>query len=208
MSWIAKILPREEKFYDFIRQLSAQAGMSARHLKTFVHSRDTVERKLASESIRACKAEAKRISAETTRELCRTFITPFDREDIQDFASGLYRIPKTIDKVREYLEMHNVNAVTPQIDVIIEESNAMENMVEALLQGGKIKQIMQKAELLDQLENRGDEVLSGLLTALLRDTQDVRQLILHKDLYDMLEKVIDRYRNAAEVALQIALKNS
>ena len=65
-----------------------------------------------------------------------------------------------------------------------------------------------KALLLDRLENEGDEVLSRLLVDLLQNAADARQLILRKEIYDLLERVIDKYRNAAEVALQIALKHS
>lgn len=208
---IARLLPRDKKFNDFLKNLSVQARLSAHHLKTFVEAKTPADKAAAAAAIKAAKYEAKCLSSDTTKELCRTFITPFDREDIQDFASGLYKIPKTIDKIREYLEMHEVSHtedLLAQIGVIILEADAMESLVQALIQGGKTEIIMRQAALLDQLENEGDIILSTLLVKLLRDTTDARALILHKDLYDMLEKVIDRYRNVAEIGIQIALKHS
>lgn len=208
---LAKIFPREEKFYNLLTELSTLAGLSARHLKTYVDSTSAAERETASAALHSVREQAKRVSSETTRELCISFITPFDREDIQDFTNNLYKIPKTIDKVRQYLELHVVTDITdlaPQVNVIVQEAEAMESMVKTLIAGGKVKEVMKQAALLDKLENDGDEVLAGLLVNLLKNTADARQFILRKEVYDLLERVIDKYRNAAEVALQIALKNS
>lgn len=208
---IAKLLPREEKFYLLLKQLTAEGTQTARNLKIMVESTDAVTRERASALIVAGKAEAKRISASITRELCMTFITPFDREDIQDLAGELYKIPKTIDKVREFLTVHeltDIGDLNAQIGLIQQEAEAMESLIGALIAGGKTKQIMQQAAILDTLENKGDEILSELMVRLLKDTEDVRQLILRKDLYTLLEKVIDRYRNAAETVLETALKHS
>ena len=211
MSFISRLLPREEKFHRFIEALCLQATLSARHLKTMVESKDEAVQKKAAQDIVACKAEAKRISSAVTRELCLSFITPFDREDIQDFSAELYKIPKTIDKVRVYLELHEVDGVedlVAQEDLILQEAEAMESMVQALIKGGRTDVIMKQAALLDELENKGDDILAGLLVKLMTGTADTRQLILKRELYDLLERVVDRYRNAASIALQIALKNS
>ena len=55
---------------------------------------------------------------------------------------------------------------------------------------------------------KGDLMLGELLVSLFNEGHTVRDLILRKDIYDMLEKVIDRYRDAAGVALRIVLKHS
>ena len=73
---------------------------------------------------------------------------------------------------------------------------------------GDEKTIVGKVAQLHTLEANGDEVLGQLLSDLFKNHQDARDLILRKDIYDMLEKVLDRYRDAAEIALQIVLKHS
>jgi hypothetical protein len=84
----------------------------------------------------------------------------------------------------------------------------MQEIVEALTRKGAAKKIVEKVEELHALESSGDEVLGRLLHTLFTGKQDVRELILRKDIYDMLEKVLDRYRDASAVALQIVLKHS
>ena len=208
---IAKLLPSEAKFHRMIDQLSQQTHASARHLKTLVDTNDPAKRKEAAAAITSCKAQSKAIMNEITKELCLTFVTPFDREDIQSFSSTLYKIPKTIEKVSELLQFHqltDIKELNAQADIILEETEAMKAMVDALIKGEKTDIILQKAALLDALETRGDDILSHLLADLLKNTHDPRTLILKKEAYDILERVVDRYRDAAAIALQIVLKNS
>ena len=206
---IAKLLPNEQKFYVFLQQLSSEAHTASLHLKTFVESNDPVARKEAGAAITACKAQAKTISSEVTKQLCISFVTPFDREDIQNLCGYLYRITKTIEKTREHMDMYKFKdavELTRQVEVILLEADGMQIMIDALIKGGKAQQIIEKAKLLDELENRGDEILSDLLTILIETSPDAKQLVLRKDIYDLLERVIDGYRDAAGIALQIALK--
>jgi uncharacterized protein Yka (UPF0111/DUF47 family) len=208
---IAKILPSEGKFFTLIGQLAQEAETAAHHLKIFVESSDSAKRTEAASGITACKAQAKNLQAEVTKELCLTFVTPFDREDIQNFCTYLYRITKTIDKVRDHMDMYqfkDARELQGQVDVILQESDGMQAMVQALIKGGKPQQIIDKAALLDALEIKGDEVLRELLVILVRDAPDAKALVLRKDIYDLLERVIDSYRDAAGVALQIALKHT
>ena len=205
--------PKDNKFCVLLEGLSTQARECAVHLKTFVESTDAGRQAAAGEAITASRRKSKELTGQITAELCRTYITPFDREDIQDIAADLYKIPKTIEKIKERLATHGINSVkgdfSRQIDVIVAESEAMQEMVRELTKAGHDdERIIAKAHQLQELENKGDAILGELLVALFKDNTDARDLILRKDIYDMLEKVVDRYRDAASVALQIVLKHS
>ncbi len=212
MSFLSKLLPNEDKFYVLMRELSAQASAATLLLQEFTEATDIAARAQAGQKIADCKAEAKRLSETITREVSLSFITPFDREDIQEFATHLYKIPKTIDKIRERFELHDIrsdgNDFSRQVDLIVLEAKEMQDIVEALTKKGSEKAIIAKVDVLHELETRGDEVLGDLLKHLFLNTHDARELILRKDIYDMLEKVLDRYRDASAVALQIVLKHS
>jgi uncharacterized protein len=208
---LAFFLPNEKKFYRLIEQLSAQARLSAIHLKDFLESPDETKRAEARKAISAARSEAKNLSGEITKELCNTFITPFDREDIEDFSFSLYKITKTILKICDRLDMYpgmKQGDLVRQTDLIIQEANAMEDMVKELTHGHNTDRIIGKIDVLHTLENEGDKVFGELMTSLFKSNVDAKDLILRKDIYDMLEKVIDRYRDAASVALQIVLKHS
>lgn len=134
---------------------------------------------------------------EVTDELGRSFVTPFDRENIQNFCQYLYRIPKMIERVVQRMELHGLNAgrtdFLHQIDIILEEAALMEGMVAHLIHKRNAKQMMHNVALLHNLEQKGDDTLQDLLSSLFAESRDVKDLMLRKDIYDMLEKVIDRY---------------
>ncbi len=212
MGFLSNLLPKEDKFYVLMRALSDQAQSGTLLLKDFIDAKDGTARDAAGQKIAACKAEAKRLIEKITREVSLSFVTPFDREDIQEFSVHLYKIPKTIDKIRERLELHDIKSdgagFGRQVDLIVQEAVAMQDIVEALTKKGSEKAIIAKVDVLHDLETKGDEVLGELLKKLFAETTDPRDLILRKDIYDMLEKVLDRYRDASAVALQIVLKHS
>ncbi len=212
MSFLAKLLPSEEKFHVLMRAMSANALEGAVLLKQFMNQNPGTGRDETGQKIAAMKAESKTLMAKVTREVSLSFITPFDREDIQEISGQLYKITKTIDKIRERLELHNLGSdrgdFARQVDLIQQEAAVMNDIIEALTKKGGEKSIIDKVATLHTLEAHGDEVLGNLLANLFNGGRDVRDLILRKDIYDMLEKVLDRYRDAAGVALQIVLKNS
>jgi uncharacterized protein Yka (UPF0111/DUF47 family) len=207
---LSNLLPRDDKFFRLLGELSRTAHDSANHLKIFVETSDEAARGQASKGIDDCKAAAKRAVAEVTEELCRSYITPFDREDIQDFSTQLYKITKTIEKVRERMQLHGLAShrddFSRQTDLIVAEAEAMDGMVRDLSKGD-IAHVPERVKILHDLELRGDAILGELLVNLFNEGHPTRDLILRKDIYDMLEKVIDRYRDAAGVALEIALKH-
>lgn len=213
MSFLSRLLPQEDKFFHLMRALSVQAQTAATILKNFVESDNEAVRTDYGHSLAACKAESKKISEQITKELSLSFITPFDREDIQDLASNLYKIPKTIDKIRERMELHGLKSdrgdFSRQLELIVQEASAMQDIIDALTRKGAAKTVVEKVAELHVLENRGDELLGTMLVSLFEDdNSDIRNLILRKDIYDMLEKVLDRYRDAAGIALQIVFKHS
>lgn len=201
-------LPKENKFNELLKDLAAQAALCAHHLQNFVQTGDAG----AADAITVARNRAKDITSVMTRELCMTFVTPFDREDIQDISDNLYRIPKTIEKVKERLQMHDMgdkrDDFLPQIELIVREAEAMEAMVADLVSGHNGQKVQDKVALFYDLENKGDIILGELLKSLFDKNLDARELILRKDIYDMLEKIIDRYRDAAGVALQMVLKHT
>ncbi len=208
---ISSLMPRQDKFSYLLESLSRAAHESAHQLKNYIGTTDSSQRDRLGKSISDCKQSAKETMSNITKSLCQTYITPFDREDIQEFATHLYKITKTIDKVRERIDLHGISledgSFSKQIDLICQEGEAMNEMVAALGKGRAGDLIIAKTDILLDLELKGDAVLADLLVSLFANETSARELILRKDIYDMLEKVIDRYRDAGSIAVEIVLKH-
>lgn len=208
---LANLFPREDKFYALLERQAAHSLAAAQELKNFIESADEPQRMAASAAIDAVRANAKALSAETTSELCRSFITPFDREDIQDFSDIMYKVPKIIQKVKERILMHGIareGDFIRQVDLIVQEAQITQTLVTALISGKGSKGVIAGVDHLRELEQQGDNVRNELMVALFKSERDIRDILLRRDIYDMLEKVVDRFRDAAGVALQIVLKHS
>lgn len=206
------IFPRDKKFHILLEQMAAVAYEAANGLSDLVHGNTAHDEVAAASAIVSAKSRAKAVSMEITKELCRSFITPFDREDIQAIADHLYKIPKITEKIMDRVRLHKLTGKNddflPQIDLIKQEAEAMRDIVKELSIKGDAKRILDKVALLHQLEQKGDNVRQDLLSALYSSDRDIRDLLIRRDIYDMLEKVVDRYRDVAGVAMQIVLKNT
>ena len=91
-------LGKEDKFFDLLEASAAEACTSVRALITFIKKPDEV--KSLDEFIRARRNE-KKITSQISEELCTTFVTALEREDIEALSVALYKVPKTIEKIGE-----------------------------------------------------------------------------------------------------------
>lgn len=206
------ILPKEDKFYKMLNDLGKLAYEASHSLKILIDSKDETAITKASEDISLAKTEAKKINQSLTEEACRTLVTPYDREDMQEFASVMYDVPKLIEKIKDRMQTHELKDHNGDFSnfasIICRQAEAMEQVLEELAGKLTTKTIHNKAAVMHELEDQGDNILGEIIERSFRDIEDTRELILRKDLYEMLEDVTDFYRDAANVALRIVLKHS
>jgi uncharacterized protein Yka (UPF0111/DUF47 family) len=98
---IQKLLGRDGKFYDLLEASAQQADTSVHHLIGLLQKLEQHDTPENLEQFAHSRREDKRITQELTEQLSKTFITPFEREDIQELASARYKIPKTVEKIGE-----------------------------------------------------------------------------------------------------------
>lgn len=204
--------PKEDKFYKLMEAMSSEVYESSVSFKAFVDSKSEAEMQAAMVRVQAIRTQSKQTSSKIAEELCRSFITPFDREDIQDISNLFYKIPKIIDKATERITMHGMSVqggdFSHQADLILQEAEATKVLLSALISGKGSSAVLEKVNLLKDLEHKGDRIRNELIVALFKSDRDIKEIILRRDIYDMLEKVVDRFRDIAGVALQIILKHS
>ena len=180
------------------RRAPGQAGAheSPQSLEEFVHSR----------------RKDKQITQELTEQLCKTFITPLEREDIQALAAALYKIPKTVEKIGERIlicpdDLHGRNFKI-HLELLDQAAEAVLAMVKELRKGTDAATAREKNARLQTIEGDADKLELDLLRDLYHGDYDAKQIIFLRDLYELLEKVIDRCRDAGNIILQIVLKYS
>src|SRR5438445_9194963 len=209
---IQKIFGRDQKFYDLLEASAQQADASVHHLIGLL---EKLEQKASPQSLEEfvqSRRKDKQITQELTEQLCKTFITPLEREDIQALASALYKIPKTVEKIGERIlispqDLH-ARSFRKQVELLDQAAEAVLAMVRQLRKGTDIRTAREMNAKLQTIEGDADHLELELLRDLYHGNYDPKHIIFLRDLYELLEKVIDRCRDAGNIVLQTVLKYS
>jgi hypothetical protein len=209
---IGRFLGHDQKFYDLLEASAKQADTSVHHLVDLLAKIDNKDSFSDLEAFAASRREDKRITQELTEELTKTFITPFEREDIQALAASLYKIPKTVEKIGERMTISPQDLPIPsfakQVHLLDQAAEAVLSMVKQLRKGMNVGTAREMNAKLQTIEGQADELELELLRDLYQGNYDPKHIIFLRDLYELLEKVIDRCRDAGNVVLQVVLKNT
>src|SRR3981189_2692394 len=98
---IQKLLGQKSKFFVVLEASAQQADASVHHLVALLGKLEHHDSPQSLEDFVNSRRKDKLITQELTEQLCKTFITPFEREDIQALGAALYKIPKTVEKIGE-----------------------------------------------------------------------------------------------------------
>src|SRR5213082_2722110 len=209
---IQKLLGRDEKFYDLLEASAQQADRSVHHLIGLLQKLEQHDTPENLEQFAHSRREDKRITQELTEQLSKTFVTPFEREDIQELASALYKIPKTVEKIGERIlicpEDLAGQSFGKQVELLDQAAEMVLAMVKQLRHGINARNAREMNTKLQTIEGEADELELELLRDLYQGNYDPKHIIFLRDLYELLEKVIDRCLDAGNVILQVVLKNT
>ncbi len=209
---LKKLLGHDEKFFDLLEASAQQADSSVHHLVDLLAK---LEQHASPESLEAfvqSRRKDKEITQELTEQLCKTFITPLEREDIQALSTALYKIPKTVEKIGERVlifpdDLHGRN-FTKHLQLLDQAAEAVLAMVKELRNGTDAATAREMNARLQTIEGDADKLELEMLRELYHGDYEGKQIIFLRDLYELLEKVIDRCRDAGNIILQIVLKYS
>ncbi|HET7511888.1 MAG TPA: DUF47 family protein [Chthoniobacterales bacterium] len=209
---IAKLLGHDQRFFDLLEASAQQADSSVHHLVALLARLEQHESPQSLDEFVHSRRKDKQITQELTEQLCKTFVTPLEREDIQALAASLYKIPKTVEKIGERilicpedLKAQNFNQ---HLELLDQAAETVLAMVRQLRRGTDAATAREMNARLQTIEGNADNLELKLLRDLYQGAYEPRQIIFLRDLYELLEKVIDRCRDAGNIILQVVLKYS
>jgi uncharacterized protein Yka (UPF0111/DUF47 family) len=207
---IRRFLGHDEKFYDLLEASAQQADSSVHHLIDLLGKLERGDSPQDLAQFADSRREDKRITQELTEALSKTFITPLEREDIQALGAALYKIPKTVEKIGERIvicpqDLHG-RSFRRQVELLDQAAEAVLAMVKQLRKGTDIRTAREMNDRLQTIEGDADKLELELLRDLFQGDYSPKHIIFLRDLYELLEKVIDRCRDAGNIILQVVLK--
>jgi uncharacterized protein Yka (UPF0111/DUF47 family) len=203
-----RLLGREDEFFGLLEASASQCMASIEALRRIV-SRPG-EKPSLEEFVTARRLD-KEVTQKLEEMLIHTFVTPIEREDLEELAEKLYKIPKTVEKFAERyaLVVERVADVPfePHAEAIGKAMNLLLQMVRALKAGDMTAVKARQTEL--RTLARGEETnLAEAIALLYQPNYDALKAIIVKDLYDLIERTLERCRESAAVIAHILLKNS
>ena len=202
------LLPKEDQYFAMFSQMTAKIQEAAGYL-VLMMSGPYAEMESASKRIKSVEHECDEITHNITIKLNKSFITPFDREDIYTLSVALDDICDYIDATARAVVMydiHEADQYVQQLTVIMQKLADEIHAAVALL--NKSEGMSPHLLEIQRLENDADEVYFKAMGALFKNSSDAVTIIKHKELYEILENGTDRCESVANIIESIVLKHN
>ena len=207
---LSRLMPREGNFFELFNAHAERIVEGSRELAALFTTFQDIEKH--AERIDGAERAADKVTHETITLLHKTFITPFDREQIHQLITSLDDILDLMQDVAESVMLYDIRKVTPeakQLAEICQMSCERVRTAVSLLKNVKdAEAILKTCQEIDRLESDADRVMRAAMSKLFRDENDVKQLIKLRSIYDLLELITDRCEDVANVIEGIVLENS
>jgi predicted phosphate transport protein (TIGR00153 family) len=200
------LVPQNREFYRLFARASANAvGISElllRLLDEFPANGDLLR------EIKDAEHEGDRVTRELVDLLNRTFVTPFDRDDIYRLASAIDDVCDHVDEAAGNIAGYGIGevrgAAKEQARVILRSAQKLDQAVGRL---DGFKDATRQLDELRELEDEGDRLNREAVRELFSSNEDPLSVIRWKDIHEQLEEAVDACENAADVLEAIMVKN-
>jgi len=201
-------LPREEKFYQLFEQMAQTIVMAAKEFQKLVDNWEDVDTTV--NRITEIEHEADTTTHQIMYQLNRTFVTPFDREDIALLAHSMDDVIDLIQAAADTMLLYKVKAPGQRAkelaENIVQITSEVQNAIPQLKQRGDVPKMLKFCVEINRLENIADKIFRAALTELFEDTADIADVIKWREIYHQMEAATDRCEDVADILEGVTLK--
>jgi len=203
-------MPREEKFFELFESSAHNMVNAAKKLQELIHNWENVEGKV--NEITELEHIGDTITHQIVERLHRTFVTPFDREDIALLAHSLDDVTDFIQAAADSMLIYKVDPPGQRAkelaDVIVQSAIEVEKAMPELRRPTESKQVLERCVEMNRLENVADRIFRSAIGELFDDTTDITKIIKWREIYEHMEMATDRCEDVANVLEGVALKHA
>ena len=201
------LFPKEENFFLLFRRQAALVRQGCEQLQQMMEHFDQLDDR--ARRLKDVEHQGDQVAHEVFERLNRTFITPLEREDIHDLASGLDDVLDAVEAIGSRIVLFKVRQPTPEARrmtvILVESSVQIEKAIEHLKE---FKQLMEFTIEIHRLENEADAISRVVVADLFSGGHDLLDVMRWKELYGRLENAADRCEDVANAIESIVIKSS
>jgi uncharacterized protein len=206
---LQQLFGKGDRFYGLLEDAAQEAHQSVRLVLELIRSSGGARNR---EELVLARRKEKRISERISEELVKTFVTGLDREDIEALALALYKIPKSAEKLAERYQLGTQHLqgvdLTPLAEKMEKATDVVFAMVKHLRRIDDLEELKELSDKLQLVEGEADRLMIEFLKELYSGRYEALRAMVIRDVFELMEKVIDRCRDAGNVVTHIVLKNS
>ena len=203
-------IPQEQAFFGLFEQSAQNMVKSAEKLQQLVGTCENVPENVA--EITELEHQGDLITHQIIAQLHRTFVTPFDREDIARLAQSLDDVTDFIHAAADSILIYKVDCPTPRAtelaDIIVQAAVEVEKAMPQLRRRAELVKILPLCVEINRLENAADRVFRAAMGELFDDNTDMASVIKWREIYQYMESATDRCEDVANVLEGVALKHA
>ncbi|MDD5542604.1 MAG: DUF47 family protein [Acidobacteriia bacterium] len=202
-----RFLPREGKFFDLFVDMAKNIEDASKELVELLKQYDHIPDRV--QDLKDKEHLGDQMTHNLITRLNKTFITPIDREDIHELASKLDDVMDMIDAVASRMVLYKIDKPTEDAIRLAELiHSASTTIVKALRVLETHDHVIDHCIEINRLENEGDRISRIAIARLFDDGQDPFYVIKWKEIYEVLEKAIDKCEDVANVIEGVVVKNA
>jgi predicted phosphate transport protein (TIGR00153 family) len=209
-TYFRKLVPKEKRFFPLYEEAAETTLKASLLLKKIFLAQSAEEREPLFQEIKDLETHGDHIAHRIFDELDKSFITPFDREDVHKLAF-------TIDDVLDYINgsSQRIKLFKPKsfpkefvqfADLLIEGVTEFNHAILELKNLKKPEKITQACIRINELENAADDLYHVFLTELFENEKDAIELIKKREIIMTMERAADRLEDVSDVLKTIIIK--
>jgi predicted phosphate transport protein (TIGR00153 family) len=200
------LFPRDEQFFDLYNSMADEIRAAAGHLEAILATDPPDTSKVA--LIRDAEHRCDALTHDTIQRLHRTFVTPFDREDLYALATSLDNVMDAIDHAAALVQLYRIERIRPGARelarTVTQSADRLHTALESL---AAKKPVHPHAVEINRLENEADRAYQVAVRDLFDHETDPITVMKWKELLDMLELITDACEDVANVIEGVVVKH-
>lgn len=203
-------MPREEKFFDLFEKSSQNIIKASKALKDMLNNWQFIDSRIA--EITELEHDGDSITHQIISLLHRTFVTPFDREDIALLAHTMDDVIDFVHSAADAMFIYKIRKPTKRAkelaDVIVLAAVELGKAVSSLRNKREFPKMLERCVEINRLENAADRLYRAAIGELFESKANMTEIIKWREIYEHMETATDRCEDVADVIEGVALKNA
>jgi predicted phosphate transport protein (TIGR00153 family) len=210
-SFLKFFVPKDHSFFPLFESDAQNLVKAAELLKEMVASSDTNEHERLHKEIRDIEHIGDEITNKTYEQLNKSFITPFDREDIHELTANIDDVVDSINGIARRICLYKPKKMMPiykeMAELVYDGAKEIETAIHCLKDPVANKEkITHACGIVTAIEHKADEIYFTGISELFEKEEDPKELIKNNKILEMLERCVDEEEDVTDTLKSVLIK--